>query len=438
MSVLIADVEKDSYAANEGIKGNHTLVSVNGKAVEDVLDYRFYIVDKKLVLSLLDDKKIPYEAVIIKENEYDEIGLIFSDYLMDNERSCENNCIFCFVDQLPKGMRETLYFKDDDSRLSFLYGNYITLTNITQHEIERIKSMHISPVNISVHTMNPTLRIKMMRNKRAGESLKYLKELADFGTKLNIQIVVCPGINDGEELRFTLTELVKLYPSVQSVAVIPVGLTCHRKGLYALQGFTRETAVEVIDLIDDFNIHFMFYNDGYRLVFASDELYLKAEREVPSAEFYGDFNQLDNGVGMVALLKDEFIKALSECEDKPKKERTITVATGEAAYPLLTELSQLACEKFKRLKIKTVMIKNKLFGESVTVAGLLSGKDFSDGLSDMELGEELLIPRDSLRFEGDMFLDNMTLDELSKGLSVKITPVKNDGYILLNSILGIK
>ncbi|MGI6745712.1 MAG: DUF512 domain-containing protein [Acutalibacteraceae bacterium] len=435
MSVLIQDVQKNSYAAAKGIKSGYKLISVNGKDVNDMLDYRFYTVDKKLCLSFLDNEDLPFETVIVKENEYDEIGLLFSDFLLDKEHSCKNNCIFCFIDQLPKNLRKTLYFKDDDVRLSFLFGNYISLTNITEQEIERIKTMHISPVNISVHTMNEKLRVKMMRNKNAGKSLKFLKDLADFGTKINAQIVVCPGINDGEELRDTLAKLGELYPSVQSVAVVPVGLTSHRENLYKLEDFTREKAGGIIDLIDEFNAHFMFYNDGYRLVFAGDEFYLKAQREIPSVEAYGDFNQLDNGVGMLALFRSDFTKALSQCKRKSRKKRKITIATGEAAFPLISELSAFACDKYRHLTINTVPIKNKLFGESVTVAGLLSGRDIIDELSGLHLGEELLIPRDCLRYEGDLFLDDISLDEMSKKLSVRVTPVENNGYALLEHML---
>ena len=437
MAVLISDVIKGSYAHKKGIKSGDILKLINGKIIEDVLDYQFYIADKKLDISLIDSNGNQKKVSITKKDENDDVGLVFSDFLMDKERSCENNCIFCFIDQMPKGLRKSLYFKDDDSRLSFLFGNYITLTNITQKEIDRIKDMHISPVNISVHTMNSKLRVKMMRNKKAGESLKYLRELAAFGTKINTQIVVCPDINDGEELRFSLTELALLYPSVESIAVVPVGLTCHREGLFKLNAFTEENARQVIDIIDEFNAHFMYDNNGYRLAFASDELYLTAKKEIPSKEYYGGFNQYDNGVGMIALLKDEFIEALSSCEFDLLNNRNITIATGEAAFPLLSELSVLACNKYEKLNINTVMVKNKLFGESVTVAGLLSGKDIMEALLKEPPSDEVLIPLACLRFGEDLFLDGLTLSELSKKLSAKITPVENNGYTLLRRMLGI-
>lgn len=437
MAVRIADVTKGSYAHKKGINSGDILKLINGNAIEDVLDYQFYIAEKKLVLSLVDNKGKQKKVSITKKDENDEVGLIFSDYLMDEQRSCVNNCVFCFIDQMPKGLRDSLYFKDDDDRLSFLFGNYITLTNVTQREIDRIKDMRISPVNVSVHTMNPKLRVKMMRNKNAGESLKFLKDLAAFGTKINTQIVLCPGINDGEELRFSLTELSKLYPSVESIAIVPVGLTCHRDGLYKLNAFTEETAKQAIDIIDEFNAHFMYDNNGYRLAYASDELYLIAKREIPSKEYYGDFNQYDNGVGMIALLKDEFIDALSSCEFDLLSNRRVTIATGVAAYPLLSELSALACEKYEKLNINTVMVKNKLFGESVTVAGLLSGGDIMEALLKEEPSDEVLIPLACLRFGEDLFLDGLNLGELSSKLSAKITPVENDGYTLLERMLGI-
>lgn len=436
MAVKIADVTKGSYAYKKGIKSGDILNLINGKTIEDVLDYQFYISDKSLALSLVNSKGKPYTVSITKKCEEDEIGLVFSDFLMDNERTCENNCIFCFIDQMPKGLRESLYFKDDDSRLSFLFGNYITLTNITQREIDRIKEMHISPVNISVHTMDKALRIKMLRNKKAGESLKYLKDLASFGTKINTQIVACPGVNDGEHLRFTLKELGKLYPSVISIAVVPVGLTKHREGLYKLNAFSKESAQKVIDVIDEFNAHFMFEHDGYRLAFASDELYLTAEKDVPSKEYYGDFNQYDNGVGMIALLKHEFKEALSSFDYDLKISRSITIATGEAAFPLISELANLACNKYPKLSINTVMVKNKLFGETVTVAGLLSGEDIMNTLLKELTTDEVLIPLACLRHGEDLFLDGLTLKEVSNKLSAKVTPVENDGYDLLMHMLG--
>ncbi len=434
MAVKILSVAESSYAQKAGIIGGDEIISVNGNEIYDVLDYRFYIQSKKLnIKALRNNEEISFN--IRKSDELADIGLEFSTYLMDKQHSCKNKCIFCFVDQMPKGMRDSLYFKDDDSRLSFLFGNYITLTGLCPREIKRITDMHISPVNISVHTMNPELRVEMMKNPHAGKVLSVLNEFKEKNIEMNTQLVLCPGINDGDELRYSLSELGKLYPAVKSVAAVPVGITKYRDGLYPLRPYTKEEAGQVIDIIDEFNAHFSFYNNGEILAFASDEFYLLAERELPDADYYGEFSQLDNGVGVCALLKDEFTEALND-ENSRDVKRNITIATGEAAYSLLCELSRKAEEKFTGLKVNVIKIKNKFFGETVTVAGLLTGEDLKSQLKDKALGDILLIPRVSLRNEGDKFLDDVTLSELSDFLNIKVQPVENDGCKLLEMIVG--
>ncbi len=434
MSVIVEKVCQDSYGEKAGVLAGDELLKINGNEVYDVLDYRFYINGRKLKLELIRNG----ESVVTnirKSDEFADIGLEFKTYLMDKQHSCKNKCVFCFVDQMPKGMRETLYFKDDDSRMSFLFGNYITLTGLCEREVQRIIDMHISPINISVHTMNPKLRVEMMKNPFAGESLKILDRFSENGIDLNTQLVLCPGINDGAELRFSLEELSKLYPNVKSIAAVPVGLTKYRDGLYPLRTYTKEEASNVIDIIDEFNSHFAFYNDGKTLAYASDEFYLLAERELPGADYYGEFSQLDNGVGMCALLKAEFLGAL-EGTEKRCVNRNITVATGYAAYKLISGLCKKAEEKFEGLKINVIKIKNDFFGDTVTVAGLITGADFKAQLKDVELGDELLIPRVSLRNEGDKFLDDITLAELSSELNLKVTPVENDGAVFLDILLN--
>ena len=434
MAVKIERVEKDSYCEKAGIRAGDILISVNGTEIFDVLDYRFCIQAKKL--SVVYQRECEeLSANIRKSDEFADIGLEFATYLMDKQHSCKNKCIFCFVDQMPKGMRDTLYFKDDDSRMSFLFGNYITLTGLCEREIQRIIDMHISPVNISVHTMNPRLRVEMMKNPHAGECLKILDRFSENRIDMNTQLVLCPGINDGDELRYSLEELSKLSPSVKSIAAVPVGLTKYRESLYPLKPYTKEQAAEVIDIIDEFNAHFAYYNEGRILAYASDEFYLIAERELPGADYYGEFSQLDNGVGVCALLKDEFLDALSS-EEPREISRNITIATGCAAYDLLCELSKKAMEKFRGLNITVVKIINRFFGETVTVAGLITGADFKEQLSGKNLGEYLLIPRVSLRSEGDKFLDDVTLDQLSEFLDIKTYAVENDGYKLLEMIIG--
>ncbi len=434
MSVKVIGVSENSYAEKAGVLSNDEVISINGREITDVLDYRFAIQAKKLSITL----KRGLENLTVnirKSSEFSDIGLEFQTYLMDKHHSCRNKCIFCFVDQMPKGMRDTLYFKDDDSRLSFLFGNYITLTNLTEKEADRICEMHISPINISVHTMNPELRVKMMKNKNAGYSLRFIKKFYDAGILMNTQLVLCPGINDGEELRYSLNELSKYSPYINSIAAVPVGLTKYRDNLEQLNTYTKETANKVVDIIDEFNAHYSFFNDGKVLAFASDEFYLLAERDFPDESYYGEYSQLDNGVGMCTLLKSEFLSALDDTQSLDIN-REITLVTGESAYSLLCELTKKAEEKFHGLKVSVVKITNEFFGTTVTVAGLLTGQDLIAQLKNIDLKDELLIPRVSLRKEGDKFLDDITLEELSRILNVKITPVENDGYKLLENLLG--
>ena len=433
MAVIIKSVQSGSVAEKKRISAGDCLISVNGNSVNDVLDYRFYLNDRKLRLVLKSEDGKSKVITVIKD-EFDDIGLEFETYLMDKQQHCKNKCIFCFIDQLPEGLRESLYFKDDDSRLSFLFGNYITLTNMKDEDIDRIIKMHISPVNISVHTMNPDLRMKMMLNPKAGESLRYIGKLAQGGILLNTQLVLCPGINDGEELENSLRKLGELYPEVQSIAAVPVGLSDHREGLYPLEPYNAQTAGEVIDIIDRFNEEFK-EKHGEIIAYAADEFYLKVGREIPDADYYNGFPQLENGVGMWALLESEFMQALEDCEVKERKRR-VTVVTGQAAYPLIKKLTQKAEDRIKGLEINVVEAKNKLLGSMITVSGLLCGKDIADALDGIDLGEELLIPPNCLRSEGDMFLDNMTVSELSEKLGVKVTANGSGGDELLFALLG--
>ena len=433
MAVKISGIDAGSIAEKKKIQAGDELISINGSEINDVLDYRFYINDTKLLLSLKTAAG-KSKLVLIRKDEFEDIGLEFETYLMDKQRSCKNKCIFCFIDQLPKGLRKSLYFKDDDSRLSFLFGNYITLTNLTDSEAQRIIKMHISPVNISVQTMNPELRVKMMANPKAGESLKYLFEFAKAGIAINTQLVLCPGINDGAELERSLNELGGLYPAVQSIAAVPVGLSDHRQGLYPLEPYTKETAREVIGVIDRFNEKFKKEN-GAVIAYAADEFYIKAELPMPDAEYYNDFPQLENGVGMWALLQSEFDSALAECETKSLKRRA-TIVTGKAAYPLISALAEKAMKKIAGLDINVVAAENKLLGSMITVSGLLCGADIADAVSGLDLSEELIIPPNCLRSEGDMFLDDMTVEELSDRLKVKVTQNGSGGEDLLSAMLG--
>ncbi len=433
MAVIIESVEKRSPADKAGLKSGYTLLSINNNEIMDVLDYRFYQSNQKLNVSFIDEKG-KVKIVRIKKDEYDELGLNFSTYLMDEKHSCLNKCVFCFIDQLPKGMRDSLYFKDDDSRLSFLFGNYITLTNITEHEVERIIKMHISPINISVHTTNPELRVKMMTNKNAGNVLSIINRFNDAGIKINCQMVLCPGYNDGKELKRTLEDLTKL-ENAECIAAVPVGLTKYRDGLAKLEPFNKQTAGETIDIINRFG-DLCMEKYGSRRVYASDEFYLLAQRPMPSADYYGDFLQLDNGVGMWSLLESEVNDALEDCDYILEKPRKISLITGEAAFPLITQIVDKMCKKWDNLECSVYKIKNDFFGPLITVAGLVTATDIISQLEGVDVGEEVIIPDVMLRSEKDMFLDSITVDELSKKLGAPICVTAVDGYEIVENILG--
>ncbi|WP_294909629.1 DUF512 domain-containing protein [uncultured Ruminococcus sp.] len=431
MAVKIYNVTKGSHAEKAGIKSGETLLAINSNEIVDVLDYRFYQVNRQLSLEISDGKNI--RTVEINKGEYDEIGLEFETYLMDEQHSCRNKCIFCFIDQLPKGLRKSLYFKDDDSRLSFLFGNYITLTNITEHEIERIIKMHISPINVSVHTTNPELRCKMMNNRFAGEALKNLKRFADAGITLNCQIVACPGINDGDELLRTMRDLENL--GVEMTAIVPVGLTAYRDGLYPLVPYNKETAAQTLDLIEQYG-DMCKEKHGRRIFFAGDEFYILAEREIPAPEFYEDFSALEDGVGMIAYLTDDVKWALEEFENDEKPNHTVTVACGTGVYPFMKKIMAMINEKFPNITINTQPIKNNFFGGGVNVSGLVTGGDLINQLKGKNIGERLIIPSSMLRFENDLFLDDVSTDDVERELNVELVAVNNNGADLVNAIIS--
>ncbi len=431
--VTITEVEPHSRAEKCGILAGDILLAINGHDIRDVLDYRFYLAEKKVVLTLLREEK-PVKKKIKKE-VYDDIGLIFATPLMDKKQSCRNGCIFCFIDQLPSGLRESLYFKDDDARLSFLHGNYITLTNLTDEDISRIIEMRISPIHVSVHTTNPDLRVRMMKNKRAGEVLSYLDRLSEAGISLRAQIVLCRGINDGEELSRTLSDLASLYPALDSVSVVPAGLTAHREGLEPLSAYTSEEAKEILLTVSRFaDAH--YEKHGSRLFFAADELYLAAGLPLPEEEAYEGYPQLENGVGMLRSFYEEASGFLRTVEPLPRSPRRVAVATGAAARPMIEKIVAEATEKHGNLTSKVYEIKNRFFGESITVSGLLTGRDIAAQLKGQELFDLLLLPRSTLRAEGDLFLCGMTPKELSEELSVPIEFVGEDGAAFVAALLG--
>ena len=435
--VKIVSVDKHSRAESAGILCGDNLISINGREICDVLDYRFFLAEKNIVIKV--EREGTELEFVIKKQMYDDIGLDFETPLMDKKHSCENKCIFCFIDQLPKGMRKTLYFKDDDSRLSFLHGNYITLTNLHEKDIDRIIEMHISPVNISVHTTNPELRVKMMHNKRAGEVLSYMKKLADAGISLCGQIVLCKGINDGDELDRSMRDLSNLFPAMQSVSIVPAGLTKFRDKLYALEGFSKEDSAAVISQVDKFAKDFEKKN-GSRMFFCSDEFYLKAELPLPDEKYYEGYPQIENGVGMITSLMAEFRDEMNYLEEylkNYKAPRHISIATGVAAYDTIKAMAIELEARVEGLCVDVYKIINNFFGETITVSGLLTGKDISEQLQGKALGELLLFPENALRAGGDLFLDDMTPEELSKKLNVSVAPSNNSGVGFICDVLGV-
>jgi len=431
--VKISSVDTNSPAEQAGIMAGDELISISGNAVRDVLDYMFYVAEEFVEIEILrDGSEMKFG---IAKGEYDDIGLQFETFLMDKKQSCRNKCVFCFIDQMPPGMRETLYFKDDDARLSFLQGNYVTLTNLEQSDIDRIIKMKLN-INVSVHTTNPELRCTMMHNRFAGEKLKFIRQLAENGIQMNCQIVCCPGLNDGDELRRSLHDLGELMPNITSMAVVPVGLTKFRENLFPLKLFDKETASKTIDIIEEFQQVFL-EKYGTRTVFPSDEFFLTAERELPNIDYYEEFPQYENGVGMLRSLIDEFGKALENAEWE-NGSRHISIATGYASYSIISALAKKAEDKFPELKCDVYRIHNDFFGETITVTGLITAQDLISQLKDKQLGTELLLSSSMIRRECMDFLDDMTVDEVESALNVKLKFVNSDGYEFLDAVMGIE
>ena len=431
MENIIKSIDRGSPLHRKAHVGD-AVISINGNKIIDVLDYKFFAYDSRLKVLLRRPDGSEHEVAVHK-SEGGDLGLEFESYLMDTPRSCANNCVFCFIDQLPGGMRRTMYFKDDDARLSFLLGNYITLTNLSKREIERIIALHISPINVSVHTTNPELRCKMLQNPRAGESIETMRRFAQAGIVMNCQIVCCPGLNDGEELLRSMRDLEEMYPGVHSVSIVPVGLTRFREGLYPLTPYTKELAGETIDMVTAFGDECL-KRHGTRIFFCGDELYIKAERELPPDEFYEEHTQLENGVGMIRLLETEFRSALM-LSDEPDGV-PFSIATGVSAAPYFEKLLDMAKEKYGTIKGQVYAIENDFFGRSINVTGLITGQDLIKQLKGRALGERLLISQNMLRREEMDFLDDVTLEQASKELGVPIYPIEQDGFALWDAMAG--
>ncbi|MBS1317867.1 MAG: DUF512 domain-containing protein [Lachnospiraceae bacterium] len=429
---IVSKVLPGSIAEELEIEPGDELVSVCGKKIEDILDYHYLMNDEYVELLIRKPNGEEWELEIEKEYE-DDIGIEFENGLMDDYRSCHNKCIFCFIDQMPKGMRDTLYFKDDDSRLSFLQGNYVTLTNMSDHDIDRIVYYHMEPMNISFQTMNPDLRCKMLHNRFAGEALKKVDRFYEAGIHMNGQIVLCKGVNDGAELDFSIRELTKYLPYLQSVSVVPVGLSKYRDGLFPLEPFEKEDAREVLDLIHSWQKR-IYQEDGIHFIHASDEWYILAGQPFPPEEQYDGYLQLENGVGMMRLLLDE-VKEEIESRTGDDREHTVSVATGLLAAPVIQQIADELCEKYPNVTIHVYPIQNDFFGEKITVSGLLTGQDLQKQLTGKELGKQLLLPCNILRTGYDVFLDDMTVGELEKSLQVDINIVKSSGRALIEALL---
>lgn len=431
---IINKVYKDSIAEEIGVEVGDLLISINDQAIHDIIEYKFLLSDEYLEVEI---KKIDGDIYVYEiEKDYDEdLGIEFTNPIIDQAKSCRNKCVFCFIDQLPKGMRETLYFKDDDSRLSFLQGNFVTLTNMSEDDINNIIKYRISPINISVHTTNPELRQTMIKNKFAGKLYSIMKRLADAQIQMNCQIVLCPGYNDKEELTRTINDLSNLYPYVNSAAIVPVGITKHRAHLPNLEIFSKKDANETIDQIDQIQNEYL-NKIGTRFAFLSDEFYIIANRSLLEYDEYEDFIQFENGVGMISKLEREIqdhLKTLSK--DQISRNKKVSIATGHSAFEFIKKMAKEIMDVCPSIEINVYKILNDFFGETITVSGLITATDIMKQLEYKDLGETLYIPRSMLKADEDIFLDNITLEKLQELMKIEIVPCLNEGHDFVDKIL---
>ena len=427
----IKSVDPGSIADELGLEPGDRLLSIDGHELEDIFDYEYYIENESIMVVIAKKNGEEWELDI--ENDYQDLGLTFENGLMSDYKSCHNKCVFCFIDQMPKGMRETLYFKDDDSRLSFLQGNYVTLTNMKDKDIERMIKFKLAPINISVQTTNPELRCKMLHNRFAGEALKKIDRLYEAGTPMNGQVVMCKNLNDGDELDRTIRDLTKYIPCMESVSVVPVGLSKYRDGLYPLEPITAEDAAKTIDIIEKWQKK-VYAEHGIHFIHASDEFYILAGRELPEEERYDGYIQLENGVGMIRLLTTEVHEALDELEGDEEKEE-LSIATGKLAAVYLAGFLEEIKKKFPNRKVHLYPIRNDFFGEMITVAGLITGQDLIAQLKDKPLGSRLLLPECMFRSGEEVFLDDITRQEVENALQVPVNIVKSSGQDFVNAVL---
>lgn len=436
---VVGSVMLGSIAEEMGLEAGDAILEINGNTIEDIFDYQYYTQDEELNI-LVETKDGERVTLEIEKDADEDLGIIFDNGLMDNYRSCHNKCIFCFIDQNPPGMRESLYFKDDDSRLSFLQGNYVTLTNMSDHDIDRIIKYHLSPINISFHTMNPELRCKMLKNRFAGEALKKVDRFFEAGITMNGQIVLCPGWNDGEELEFSIKELMKYLPVLESVSVVPVGLTRFREGLEPLTTFDAKGCGEVIDLIEKYQ-KIAYEKYGFHFIHASDEFYIVAGRELPEAERYDGYRQIDNGVGKARLVTDEFNEAFERAKHIPgiydRPAREVCTITGTLTEKMNNEFADRLMAEFPWLKVHVYTILNDFYGHGITITGLLVGNDIINQLKGKNLGERLYLPENCVRSGDDIFLDDVHIPEVETALQCGISIVKSSGRDFVNCMLGL-
>lgn len=429
---IIEEVAKGSIAEELEILPGDILLSINEVPVKDIIDYKYLVSDDYIVVAIEKSDGDIWEFEI--EKDFDEdLGIIFTNPLIDKAKSCRNNCIFCFIDQLPPDMRETLYFKDDDSRLSFLQGNFITLTNMSDEEVDRIIKYRLSPINVSVHTTNPELRIQMLNNKNAGKVYGILKRFAEAKLEVNCQIVLVPGVNDGDELDRTLEDLSVLYPTVESVAVVPIGITKYREKLQKVKPYTGDLAEKLLDFIGEKQNRFM-ESLGTRFIFASDEFFALTKRELPNHDDYEGFPQLENGVGLMKSFGTEIFEELDKIKVPIKKKKKYVLATGTLANEFMVKMKDNIIEKFDELELIVVPIVNKFFGETITVSGLITGQDLIEQLRIYKDVDGIIIPRSMMKSDEEIFLDNLTLEEVIKELGVPVISSKVDGKIFVDII----
>ena len=431
---IISKVYKNSIAEELGIEVGDLLISINGEPIHDIIEYRFLLSDEYLEVEIQKQNREIYIYEIEKDYD-DDLGIEFTNPIIDKAKSCRNKCVFCFIDQLPKGMRETLYFKDDDSRLSFLQGNFVTLTNMSEEDINNIIKYRISPINISVHTTNPELRKTMIKNKFAGNLYSIMQRLAEAQIQMNCQIVLCPGYNDKEELERTVSDLAKLYPYVNSAAAVPVGITKHRDHLPTLEIFNEQTASETIDQVE--KLHEKYLKElGTRFIFLSDEFYVMANRKLLDYDEYEGFIQFENGVGMISKLERQIKDSLEDLsEEQISKVKKVSIATGHSAYEFICDMAKCIMDKCPNVEINVHKIINNFFGDTITVSGLITATDIIDQLKDKDLGETLYIPRSMLKADEEIFLDNITLEKLSEIMGIEVVPCLNEGKDFVNKIL---